>query len=150
MHENWRADYKGFGIVPGASWSTGAPYTANFSITWHRRDGEVVVIYAGQCGGVYESDADAWAAARAAAQEVIDTFPTGGVGAFPTTVKTPDGDGTLICHAMPTADDRFRGHVTFACVAQLPQGHLCDAIDTTREEALRRAVDLANKLYPTR
>jgi hypothetical protein len=149
MSSEWRVDYKGYGIVPGAGWATSSPYVATFSITAMRVGGEIVLVYVGQCDGTFETDEDAWNAATNAARQVIDTFPAFPLGGLPT-VKTRAGEGILICHAVPIPDGHYRGHIAFAGVGHLPQGHLCDRSDATVGEALERATALAQRLYPTR
>ena len=69
-------DYKGFVIVPGASWSTELPYTANYSIFKPIKPGapELTLIHHGYAPGVFQTQDETWAAAQAAARAYIDTL----------------------------------------------------------------------------
>lgn len=150
MGKGWSADYKGYGIVQSASWSTAAPYTAHFSITGEVDDGSTVTFYIGHCPGSFTTDDEAWAAARAGAMEVIDRLAPFTPSLGPALVKTVHGDGALVCEVLPTTDGRFLGRVHFGGVASGPRTDNCPATDATHEEALQRAKALANQLYPTR
>lgn len=69
-----KIDYKGYGIVPSASWATAKAFTANYSITKPIPTGEDIV-HQGCCPGTFASEDDAWEAATRAAKAYIDELP---------------------------------------------------------------------------
>lgn len=71
MSSNWKADYRGYGIVLGRQMPANK---AHFVIT-EPKDGDDVEIHHGYCPGVHPSDEEAWAVAYAAARAYIDGLP---------------------------------------------------------------------------
>ena len=79
MDASWQDTYKGYGIVPAASWSTQPPFTAAFTITKPissgRGEATHEVIHEGTVEGTFHTEQAAWDAARAAARSYIDELP---------------------------------------------------------------------------
>src|SRR3977135_2854393 len=79
MTQRLKADYKGYIIVPGASWSTQQPFTSPYQIMKFDRGDAVAMMHHGFCPGVFDSENEAWRAAEIAARSYIDaSLPTDG------------------------------------------------------------------------
>ncbi len=71
MSSPWKSDYKGYGIVPGASWSYGQPFKAHYVVT-STSGVSIETVNEGVCEGTFRTEDEAWQAALSAARRWID------------------------------------------------------------------------------
>jgi hypothetical protein len=69
MNANWKADYKGYGMVLGRHFHNDE---AHFVVTRPNREGRPEEVHHGYCHGQHMSDEAAWEAAERAAHAYID------------------------------------------------------------------------------
>lgn len=74
MADNWKPDYKGYGIMTHSSGAPTPPFFGHFAVTSPSGD-DVEITYEAQCPGSFATDLAAQDAADVAARAYIDSLP---------------------------------------------------------------------------